>query len=176
MVIVVMGVSGVGKTTVARELAERLGAVFLEGDDYHPPANVSHMSQGQPLTEAMRLPWLEALREAIDELAEEGRTVVVAASVLRRAHRDIVRREREEDALRFVYLHAPDEVIRARMAARAGHFMPPAQLDDQLATLESPIGEPGVICVEAQGTPEHIVDQVVAELALRPEEQGGGSG
>ena len=134
--IVVMGVSGVGKSTIARALAERLGRPFLEGDDFHPQANVRKMASGQPLTEADREPWLQRIGEAIARERAAGRAPIVACSALSRASRRALRAS--DPQLLFVHLEAERSVIEARLRARSGHFMPASLLDSQLGTLEAP--------------------------------------
>ena len=151
-IVVVMGVSGVGKTTVGSLLAERLGWPFVEGDEFHPAANVEKMRRGEPLDDADRAPWLRALRERIDELAAAGRSAVVTCSALKAAYRDELARGRPE--LRFVWLVAPPDQIRARLRGRHGHFMPADLLASQLATLEPP---DDAIRVDAMQPPEEIV-------------------
>ena len=134
-VYMVMGVSGCGKSTIGAGLAEAIGAVFLDGDDYHPPANVAHMAAGKPLDDTMRWPWLDAVADAVNT-ARQTTPVVFACSALRRSYRDHLRSR--IDGLKVCYLDAPREVVAARLAARQNHFMPPALLDSQYATLEVP--------------------------------------
>jgi len=129
--VVVMGVSGTGKSTVGRLLAARLGAAFVEGDDLHPAANVERMSAGIPLTDADRAPWLELVRDA---MSGAGGDTVVACSALRRAYRDVLRGARGR--VRFVHLVVPPEELERRLSERSGHFMPATLLASQLATLE----------------------------------------
>lgn len=161
-VIVLMGVTGTGKTTVGRILAERLGARFAEGDAYHPPANVAKMRSGTPLGDADRWPWLEAIRADMAGWLAAGETAVVACSALRRAYRDVLRRAGPE--VRFVHLAGPEPLIAGRLAGRRGHYMPPGLLPSQLATLEDPLGEPDVVQVEVRGAPEAIVERILASL------------
>lgn len=158
--IVVMGVSGAGKTTVGRALAERLGLAFQDADDLHPPANVAKMAAGTPLDDADREPWLAVVGEALAAAPEPG--MVMACSALKRAYRDAIR-ARAGDA-RFVLLTAPAAVLRERIGHRTGHFMPAALLDSQLATLE-PLGpgESGVT-VDVSGMLDENVDAVVRAL------------
>jgi gluconokinase len=138
MIVVLMGVTGSGKTTLGQLLAGQLGWAFVEGDAFHPQANVQKMHRGEPLTDADRSPWLRALRARIDELAVAKQSAVVACSALKQAYRDVLSRGRPEVA--FVHLTAPAAVIRDRLDHRRGHFMPAALLDSQLATLEASAG------------------------------------
>jgi gluconokinase len=136
MIVIVMGVTGVGKTTVGRLLAAELGAEFLDADDYHPPANVAKMKAGKPLDDVDRAPWLVRLNAVLREHAREGRSVVLACSALKVAYRTVL-----VDGLadaRFVFLHGSRALLAERLAARRGHYMNPALLDSQLATLEAP--------------------------------------
>ncbi|MEV8212399.1 gluconokinase [Leifsonia sp. NPDC077715] len=130
--VVVMGVSGSGKTTVGERVAARLGVPFVDGDALHPPANVAKMASGTPLDDDDRAPWLRAIGETLAGTAPEG--VVVACSALKRSYRDLIRAEAPGAV--FAELDGTREVLAARMAARPGHFMPVALLDSQLATLE----------------------------------------
>ena len=136
MVIIVMGVSGVGKTTIGKALAGELGWRFLEGDDLHPAVNVAKMAAGVPLTDEDRAPWLEHLRVLIAGALEQGEDVVLACSALRRSYRE--RLAVHPSHVRWVYLTAPAEVIADRLRARKGHFMPVSLLESQLTTLEAP--------------------------------------
>jgi len=132
--LVVMGVSGTGKSTIGTMVAERLGRPFVEGDDLHPPANVEKMHAGIPLTDDDRGPWLRLVRDAMTEHARAGRSAVVACSALRRAYRDVLRGA--EGRVRIVHVDVPGDELARRMASRRGHFMPAALLASQLATLE----------------------------------------
>jgi gluconokinase len=132
--IVVMGVSGTGKTTIGRRLARKLDRDFVEGDDLHPTANVAQMRAGVPLTDAERLPWLRLVRDAMSHAGAEGRPTVVACSALRRSYRDLLRTA--DGGVRFVHLVVPRDELAHRLAHREGHFMPASLLDSQLATLE----------------------------------------
>src|SRR5262249_22483917 len=138
MIVILMGVTGSGKTTLGQLLAGQLGWTFVEGDAFHPQANVQKMHLGEPLTDADRTPWLRALRARIDELAAAKQSAVVACSALKQAYRDVLSERRPEVV--FVDLAAPAAVIRDRLDHRRGHFMPAALLDSQLATLETPAG------------------------------------
>jgi len=164
-VVVVMGVSGSGKTTVGQDLAARLGVPYQEGDALHPAANVDKMSHGIPLTDADRRPWLHAIAAIIDEWRAAHHGGVVSCSALKRAYRDILIGPRTDVAL--VYLDGGHELIAGRMASRHGHFMPTALLDSQFATLEPPGADEAPIVVSVDGTPEAIVERIVAKLRER---------
>lgn len=161
MVIVVMGVSGVGKTTIGRALAGALGWRFLEGDDFHPAANVEKMSRGVPLTDEDRRPWLLALRALIESCAGSGEDAVIACSALKESYRRLLKPEGAE--VFFVHLKADPALIAGRLERRSGHFMSPALLPSQLATLEEP--EDAVI-VDAAGRPEEVVAEVRRRLGI----------
>lgn len=141
--VIVMGVSGCGKTTFGQALAERLGAPFVEGDRLHPAPNVAKMSAGTPLTDEDRWPWLDLVGEAL----WAHRDAVGSCSALRRIYRDRLR-DAAGGELRFVCLMLPRAELEKRMRTRSGHFMPPALLDSQLATFEPPIGEDDVLVVD----------------------------
>jgi carbohydrate kinase (thermoresistant glucokinase family) len=161
-VVVVMGVSGSGKTTIAKQLAAAEGWSVLEGDSYHPPENVAKMAAGTPLTDEDRWPWLRAIAAAIDACLARKENAVVACSALRRAYRDILIGDRKDVPL--VYLQGSHELIAARMRARKGHFMPPALLDSQFSTLEEPGPDEHPIVVSIDATPEEIVRQIKERL------------
>ena len=162
---VVMGVSGSGKTTIATGIARALGWSLLEGDTLHPAANIAKMKSGVPLDDEDRWPWLRAIAAAIDLMRAEGRSGVVACSALKRAYRDVLIGGRRDVVL--VYLRGDKELIAARMAARQGHFMPPALLDSQFATLEEPREDERPIVVSVAGAPEETAAEAVAKLKER---------
>lgn len=164
-VAVVMGVSGSGKTTVAEGISRRMGWVLLEGDAFHPPANVEKMRLGHALTDEDRWPWLRAIAAEIDAIRADGGSAVVACSALKRAYRDILIGDRPDVVL--VYLRGDRDLIAARMAARKGHFMPLALLDSQFATLEEPGPDEHPIIVSIEPPPEVIIDEVVRQLKER---------
>lgn len=168
-VVVVMGVSGSGKTTVAKGIATLMGWEFAEGDAFHSEANVAKMHSGHPLTDDDRWPWLEAIGEWIGDKEARGESAVVTCSALRRAYRDLLRKGRP--AVRFLHLTAPPALIEDRMQHRAGHFMPPTLLPSQLATLE-PLAsdEPGVEVVN-EGTPAQVLHRSLAALGLPEPDQ-----
>jgi gluconokinase len=162
--LVVMGVSGVGKTSVAAALVARTGWVFAEGDDFHPEANRAKMTSGHPLDDADRWPWLRRIATWIGEQEAAGRSAVVTCSALRRAYRDLLCDG--HPSVRFVHLLAPPELIKQRVDDRRGHFMPPSLLTSQLATLE-PLhpDEPG-IAVETTSDPAGVADMALRRLGV----------
>jgi gluconokinase len=162
IIVVVMGVSGSGKTTIAALLAEALDCQFIEGDALHPPANVEKMRSGTPLTDADRLPWLRRIAEEIDGWRDRGESGVVTCSALKRAYRDILIGQRSEVTL--AYLKGSRDLIQQRMAARHQHFMPVALLDSQFATLEEPVPDEHAIVVDVGGHPAEIVAEIVRQL------------
>ncbi|MEA9913649.1 gluconokinase [Xanthomonas campestris pv. raphani] len=164
LAIVVMGVSGSGKTTIAQALATHYGFRFLDADDYHSVAARAQMASGQPLTDAMRLPWVELLSATLRDCVQSGESVVLAFSGLRGTHRQLLRRSGVP--MRFVFLHAAPHVIAARLSARAGHFMPPSLLDSQLQTLELPLDEADVVSVDVDATVPEVVQDAITQLAL----------
>jgi gluconokinase len=160
--IVVMGVSGSGKSTVAEKLAERLGWEFAEGDDFHPQANVEKMRSGQPLDDDDRCPWLRTLADWIGEREKAGQSVVVTCSALKGTYRDLL--SEGHPSVWFAHVTADPELIRERVEKRTGHYMPPSLLDSQLATLE-PLtdDEPGAP-VSGAGSPDAVVDELLSVL------------
>ncbi|KAF4567390.1 hypothetical protein EYR40_006389 [Pleurotus pulmonarius] len=190
--IIVMGVSGTGKSTLGSALAKALGVPFIDGDDLHPESNVKKMASGQPLNDADREPWLELIRTRAEERILDGETspspegchmgVVIVCSSLKRYYRDILRGEKKPatDANRipehlepphpaalatyFAFIKGDRETLMDRMLNRKGHFMKANMLDSQLNTLESPEGEGGVIVVDARQTTEEQVETIRAEL------------
>ena len=161
--VVVMGVSGSGKTTVAEGVARELGWPFTEGDDHHPPANVEKMRAGIPLTDDDRRPWLQGLARWIAGQETEGRSCVLTCSALARRYRDLLGAGNE--SVWFVHVDVPEDVLAERLAARRGHYMPASLLRSQLDALE-PLAddEPG-ITVPGTGSPDEVVRSVVAALA-----------
>jgi gluconokinase len=144
--VVVMGVSGAGKTTLGRALAAALGVEFLEGDAFHPADNVAKMSRGQPLDDADRWPWLDRLAAELAGAAAARRGLVLACSALKRAYRDRLRKG--APGLRLVYLKGDKAVIRARLEGRKAHFMPPGLLDSQFAALEEPDADESPLVID----------------------------
>jgi gluconokinase len=160
--LVVMGVSGSGKTTVAVAVARRLGWVFAEGDDFHPASNVAKMSAGTPLTDADREPWLRALAAWIGAREEAGDSAVLTCSALKRAYRDVLRDG--HPSVRFVHVTVSADTLRVRLERRQGHYMPASLLDSQLAALESLRGDEPGWTLPGDGEPDDLVDAVVARL------------
>ena len=165
--LVVMGVSGSGKSTIADRLAARLGWRYEDGDKYHPPANVAKMSAGHPLSDEDRWPWLQAIADEIDRLSATGERAVIACSALKRAYRDILVHGRDD--VRIVFLDGTQDLIAARLAARKGHFMPPGLLASQFKTLERPGTNERPIIVSIDAPVERIVDDIVTQLNLVPQ-------
>jgi len=162
--LIVMGVSGSGKTTIGEVLAERLDWTFEDGDRFHPAANVAKMSAGHPLTDADRLPWLQAIADEIDLICKAGERAVIACSALKRAYRDILVHGRGD--VRIVFLDGTQGLIAARLAARKGHFMPPGLLDSQFRTLEPPSDGENPVTVSIDAAVGTIVDDIVRQLGL----------
>ena len=158
--VVVMGVSGCGKSTVGQALASALGVEFIEGDHFHPPRNVELMATGVALTDADREGWLRLLAQQIATARSEGRGLVLSASALKRAYRDLLRGPGGE--LRFVHLHGAREVLARRMAARTGHYMPATLLGSQLATLEPPGADENAVSFDVEVPAPLIVRDALA--------------
>lgn len=160
--IVVMGVSGSGKSTVAEKLVERLGWEFAEGDDFHPEANVAKMRAGTPLVDDDRWPWLRSLAGWIGEREQAGRSVVVTCSALKRSYREVLREG--HPSVWFAHVTVDPDVLRDRLEKRTGHYMPSSLLESQIATLEQlQDDEPGA-AVSGAGSPDDVVEQLLAAL------------
>ena len=167
MHLVVMGVSGTGKSSVAHTLRDRLGWSFAEGDDFHPPSNLATMSAGIPLTDADRWPWLAAIADWTREEASAGHSTIVTCSALRRAYRERLRQA--VTGTLFVHLAGSPDLIAKRLNARSDHFMPASLRPSQLETLEPlQADEPGIV-VDVGDDIDTIVAKVIGVLALRPE-------
>jgi len=164
--LIVMGVSGSGKSTIAAKLAERLGWAFEDGDRFHPASNVAKMSAGQPLTDDDRWPWLQAIADEIDTVARNSGHVVIACSALKRAYRDSLVHGRDD--VRIVFLDGSQALIADRLARRKGHFMPPGLLDSQFKTLEPPQVDEHSITVLIDAPVEVVVQNIVAQLRKAP--------
>jgi gluconokinase len=163
--IVVMGVSGCGKSTVGALLAERLSWAFEDGDGFHPPQNVEKMRAGTPLSDDDRWPWLDAIATRIAAARAGGGGVVIACSALKRAYRDRLRAGHAD--LRFLHLTGEPSLIMARQAARTGHYMPASLIASQFATLELPETEADVIDLDVDPEPPAIAQKAIAALRRR---------
>jgi gluconokinase len=161
MFVIVMGVSGSGKTTISRALAAALNVPFYDGDNYHSPANIGKMGAGIPLTDEDRAGWLAAMAELISGCLREGQSGVLACSALRQSYRDVLAAP-DPGQVRFVYLKGTYEVILARMGKRGGHFMKPEMLRSQFETLEEPRE---AITVDINHSVETVVKQVLISLS-----------
>jgi carbohydrate kinase (thermoresistant glucokinase family) len=159
MILILMGPTGCGKTTIGRRLARHLGWAFIDGDDYHPAANVAKMHSGQPLNDDDRRPWLLALRREMERLMQAGKSAVLACSALKQSYRDLL--GVDQQTVRTVYLRGTFDLLQRRLADRRGHFMPPELLRSQLDTLEKPDGG---LSVDIDADPETIVTRIVAAL------------
>jgi len=162
LIVLLMGVSGCGKTTVGEILAAKLGAGFIEADRFHPPANVAKMHRGEPLDDEDRRPWLAALAAEIARAADAGESRVVACSALKRRYRETLLGR--PPLGRLIYLKGGRDLIAARFAARRGHFMPARLLDSQFAALEEPGADEGAIIAEVAAGPEAIAAAIAAAL------------
>jgi gluconokinase len=162
--LVVMGVSGCGKTTVAEGLAAVTGWRFAEGDAYHPRANIDKMASGTPLTDEDRLPWLERLASWIGQQEAAGRSSVLSCSALKRSYRDVLRSGAPD--VRFVHVHGDRAVLEERLSTRAGHFFPARLLDTQLETLETLGADEAGVVVDLDLTPQEQVEAATTGLGL----------
>ena len=167
MVILLMGVSGAGKTTVGQLLASQLGWEFADADDYHPPANVEKMRAGIPLTDADRAPWLEALRALITGWVAARKNAVLACSALKGAYRDSLRVAPE---VKIVYLKGRPQLLLQRLHSRSGHFMTEQMLESQLAALEEP---EDAIAVDIDSSPAEIAAEIRTKVALAEKREPG---
>ncbi|PPB48541.1 gluconate kinase [Arthrobacter pityocampae] len=162
--VVVMGISGSGKTTIATRLTERLGWVFAEADDFHPAANIAKMTAGTALTDEDRWPWLEAMRDWMTLQAQAGRSTVVTCSALKRSYRDLL--TGAEGRVRFVHLLGDTDLILERMKTRSGHFMPESLLPSQISTLEPLEPDEAGLRIQNTGTPDDVTTDVIDQLGL----------
>lgn len=170
LVLVVMGVSGCGKSTVAGLLAGRLGWPFEEGDALHPQANVHKMASGHPLTDQDRWPWLDLVADWIEARLDAGQSGIITCSALKRSYRD--RLNRRGTGVTFVYLAGDKEAIAARLSVRQGHFFPTTLLDSQFADLEEPTADEPSMRVDVGWDPSAIATRIINELGLVPREVG----
>jgi len=166
LAVVVMGVCGCGKSTVGERLARELSALFIEGDAFHPPANVARMAAGIALTDADRQGWLEALAAQLADARRAGRSVVLACSALKRRYRDVLRLGAPD--LRVVHLAGDRAMLAARLAARQGHYMPASLLDSQLATLETPDPDERAVTLDAGAPTATLVQSALTQLQAPP--------
>ena len=165
VVLVVMGVSGSGKTTVGSMLARRLRCPFHEGDDLHPQANIDKMKAGNPLTDADRGPWLELIADWVDQQLDAGQSGIITCSALKRIYREVIDRGRR--GVVFIFLDGPQKTVALRLASRHSHFMPPQLLQSQFEDLEPPAPDEPAIRFDVDAPPEQIVDEVIDKLGLR---------
>jgi gluconokinase len=161
LVLIFMGVCGSGKTTVGALFAKKAGAIFFEGDGFHPPENIEKMRRGIPLTDDDRAKWLRALREIIVRSLARGAFTVVACSALKAAYREVL--QNGDERVQFVHLTGPRALMEERLKARKNHFMPPTLLDSQLATLEPPAD---VLTFSCEKSPEEIVTALIQALGM----------
>lgn len=160
--IIVMGVSGSGKSSVGAKVAQVIGAKFIDGDDLHPRANIQKMAGGNPLDDEDRSPWLERIRDAAYSLEQKNEVGVIVCSALKRQYRDQIREG--NDSVHFLFLDGSQSLILERMRARKGHFMREGMVQSQFDVLERPDGEPGVFHIDIEGPFEQIVDRAVTVL------------
>lgn len=158
---VIMGVAGCGKSTVGHAVADQLGGTYLEGDEFHPKTNIEKMSNGQPLTDEDRWPWLKIIAQ---EMANADGLIFTGCSALKRSYRDFIKQKAGEDVT-FIHLSGTKELIAERMTKRAGHFMPTSLLDSQFATLEALSEEESSIIVDISVSEQEILDQIIISIA-----------
>jgi gluconokinase len=168
--LVVMGVSGSGKSTIAGKLAERLNWSYEDGDEFHPASNVAKMRAGQPLTDEDRWPWLQAIADEVERVCRAGQHAVIACSALKRAYRDLLVHGRND--VRIIYLAGTQDLIADRLAQRKDHFMPAGLLASQFKTLEPPDASENPVNVSIDASVDAIVDDIVRQLRLRPPKAG----
>jgi carbohydrate kinase (thermoresistant glucokinase family) len=165
LVVVLMGVSGSGKSTIGKLLAADLGCQFLEGDTFHPPENIEKMKHGVPLSSKDRAPWLQAIARKIDALLQEGKSAVLSCSALQRSYREVIIGDREHVVL--VYLKGSFDLIHKRIEKRHGHFMPASLLKSQFDTLEEPAPDEHAIVADIAPSPREISDGIRRALEAR---------
>jgi gluconokinase len=163
--VIVMGVSGSGKSTIGAKLAVSLHWDYEDADWFHPQANVEKMHRGQPLTDEDRWPWLKAIAAWMDVARRQGQHAVIACSALKRAYREILIGDHSD--VRLVYLEGTRELIASRLALRHGHFMPPGLLDSQFAALEEPAEEERPIVISIDAAPQEVIRRIVAGLGMK---------
>ena len=170
-ILLLMGVSGCGKTTTAQRLARRLGWIFRDGDTFHPSANVEKMAAGQPLTDDDRWPWLDAIALWIDEQRVGQAKAIVTCSALKRAYRQRLLHDRPD--VQLVYLKGSKNLIAERIGRRRNHFMPPALLDSQFAALEEPLGQERPLVVNVAMPPNRVVERILTATRLHVPRDAG---
>ena len=163
MIVIVIGVSGAGKTTIGKLLAEELGWKFYEADDFHPRANIEKMHSGRPLTDEDRWPWLKLLREQITRSLAAKENAVLACSALKHVYRE---RLRVSDDVKFVFLRGDYALIENQLRRRRGHFMNPALLQSQFADLEEPQPNEDVLTIDLGRSPQKLVKEIKVKLKL----------
>jgi len=161
MIVIVMGVSGCGKSTIGRQIADQLGVQFLDADDLHPPENKKLMSAGIALTDENRLPWLRTIRDYAQCREKQGLTCIIACSALKKSYRLILN---ETQATRYVFLDGSKSLIQKRMHDRSGHFMPESLLESQFSALELPTDETNVVVVGIEAEPPQIASTAITAL------------
>jgi gluconokinase len=164
--LVVMGVSGSGKSSVGRQLAQALGHAFIEGDELHPPGNVARMAAGTPLTDADRAGWLAEIGHRLGQARDADLGLVVSCSALKRSYRDGLRSVCP--GLVLIHLQGSADLLRRRLQARSGHYMPPSLLDSQLATLEPPAADEAAITLDVRPPTAQVVAAALAKLQAPP--------
>ncbi len=162
MIVVIMGVSGSGKSTVGKLLARELGWIYVEGDDFHPPANIEKMRRGIPLDDNDRWPWLEAIRHRLNEARGRGERLVLACSALKHSYQHYLS-QFDPGSIHYVYLKGSEELIRQRLAQRTGHFMNPGLLHSQFDALEPP---EEAVPIDIRLPPESQVSLIRTKLGL----------
>ena len=172
--VIVMGVSGAGKSTIAEALARRLHWRYEDGDTFHPASNVAKMKAGHPLSDDDRWPWLRAIADEIDRLGSVGERAVIACSALKRAYRDVLVHGRRD--VRIVFLSGTQPLVARRLAGRKGHFMPPDLLASQFRTLEPPSDDEHPITISIEATVDAIVDTIVQHLSPDAADRGASRG
>jgi gluconokinase len=163
LILVLMGVSGCGKSTIGALLARRLGWPMIEGDEFHSVTSIAKMREAVPLTDADRWPWLDAIAARLDAWRDAGSSGIVTCSALKRVYRDRLASGRPN--VRFIYLKGGPDLIRPRLVNRLGHFMPPDLLDSQFAALEEPMADEPVLTLPIDLHPDAIVDKIVLEIS-----------
>jgi gluconokinase len=161
MIVIVFGVSGAGKTTIGKLLAQELGWRFIEGDDFHPAANVDKLRKGIPLTDEERQPWLARLRERIERCLAEKENAVLACSALKNKYRELLKANAD---VKFVYLRGDYGLIADRLRERKGHFMKPQLLQSQFADLEEPQPDEEAVTIEARENPREVTEEIRVRL------------